>query len=184
MQNKEVTMSESGVLGCLAGWLTLVVHDAKESGWLDVGTMVAEWGVFLAILIEGVLALREYRSNRQFNIIRYIEDKDMREARMTLYQKLIRNTPATRNWWDEDTDLADAAALVCARYDIVGVLTKKDPELREFVLDEWSANIRWTYEAVSEFVKDRRASGKTGRPDMYADYAQMYEIVRPRNPPA
>jgi len=75
-----------------------------------------EWGIVITILIEGKIALKEYRSARLFEAIKYLEDTETRKARRVVYERLVLISPMIDNWWDEDHRLAEAAATVCARY--------------------------------------------------------------------
>ncbi|MEA2950899.1 MAG: hypothetical protein QOJ96_419 [Alphaproteobacteria bacterium] len=142
--------------------------------WL---TMLGEWGIVGAILYEGHVALKEYRSARLFDAIKYIEDMDARRARTTLYKQLHDTPPESHEWWKENSELESAAAVTCARYNLLGAVTREDKVLRQFVVREWGNNICWTFEALKNYVKYREHS-KTGRPRMSRHYAALYEEAR------
>jgi hypothetical protein len=114
-----------------------------------------------------------YRSARLFEAIRYVEDADSRRARRIVYQKLKRS-PSVPNWWEQNDELADAAATVCARYNLLGAVTLEDIELRQFVVREWSHNICTTFEALSECIQYR----EKGRPGAFQRYADLYHEAR------
>ena len=135
-------------------------------------TMIGEWAIAGTIIYEGSVAMREYRSARLFDAIKYIEDQDTRKARKMLYEKLEQSIPAS-NWWEHDPQLADAAATVCAMYNLLGAVTKEDREIRTFVVREWANNILWTHEALGEYMRYREQS-KTGRPGMFRHYEALY----------
>lgn len=143
-----------------------------ESGLLAWLTMIGEWGIVFTILYEGRIALKEFRSTRIFEAIQYIEADDTRSARKTLYEGLHRDTPS-QNWWETDKNLDHAAAITCARYNLLGVLTRRDKYLRQFVVREWTNNICWTHEALQEYIRYRERS-KTGRPRMFRHYEELY----------
>jgi hypothetical protein len=88
------------------------------------------------------------------------------------YEKLEQSTP-TPNWWEQDPKLADAAATVCAMYNLLGAVTREDRGLQRFVAREWANNIRWTHEALGPYMKYRERS-KTGRSGMFRHYEALY----------
>lgn len=148
--------------------------------WL---TMLGEWAIVGAILYEGHIALREYRSARLFDAIKYVEDEETRRARRVIYDKLQRTTPP-ESWWNgDDKELAEAASTVCARYNLLAAVTKEDRQLREFVVSEWANNICSTYETLRDYMAYREASF-TGRRGMFRRYAELYDEARKlSNPP-
>jgi len=142
--------------------------------WL---TMLGEWGIVGAILYEGRIALREYRSARLFDAIRYIEAEEPREARRILYEKIVSRAPQENRWWEGDAGLANAASATCARYNLLGAVTNEDTALRKFIVREWANNICWTYEALEGYLNYREHS-KTGRPGMFRHYTALYRDAR------
>lgn len=149
---------------------------------LDWLTMFGEWAIVGAIFYEGRVALKEYRNARLFDAIKYVEDGDTRAARTTIYKELQRRQPAKTNWWDEDSPLSEAASIVCARYNLLGAVTREDVVLREFIVREWANNICTTYEALKDYMQYRETS-PTGRKGMWRRYAELYEEAQrlPRN---
>lgn len=147
-----------------------------QGSLVDWLTMGGEWAIVCAILYEGHVALKEYRSARLFDAIKYVEDVDTRKARKIIYDNLQRSTPA-KNWWEQDGELADAAATVCARYNLLGAVTREDAVLRNFVVREWVNNICTTYETLEEYMRYRELS-KTGRAGLFLRYAELYDEAR------
>ena len=142
-------------------------------------TMLGEWAIVVAILYEGQVALKEYRSARLFEAIKYVEDEHTRKARRTLWKHLQAggDTSHEQKWWDHNADLAEAASTVAARYNLLGAVTREDQSLRAFVVKEWANNICYTYEALREYLEYREASN-SGRPGLFRRYQELYNEAK------
>jgi hypothetical protein len=137
-------------------------------------TMVGEWAIAIVIGWEIWVALSEYRNSRMFEAIKYVEDDTTRAARKIIYEKLRKSKPEFDDWWAHDEDLADAAAHVCARYNLLGAVTKGDKSVRRFVVKEWADNICSTYEALVTYIQYR----ETTAPRAFGRYAELYRDAR------
>jgi len=138
--------------------------------------MLGEWGIVFTILYEGTIALREYRSTRLFESIKYLEDNETRSARRIIYEKLVRVSPTAADWWDHDDELDRAASTVCARYNLVGAVSREDAKLREFIVKEWAFNICTTYEALNKYLRYREA--RENQAGAFMRYQELYEEAR------
>lgn len=127
-------------------------------------------------VVTGWIVWTQHRTSKVFALIRYLEDPRVRSARRLLYKNLIAKSPPEK-WWVRDDDLEDAAATVCVRYSIVGVMTKNDKWVREFIAREWANNIRRTYEALTGYLEYRRDSDGT---DAYSGYQELYDATKPQ----
>jgi len=136
-------------------------------GWL---TMAGEWAIAIVIGYEIWVALSEYRNSRMFEAIKYVEDDTTRAARRVIYEKLRRSKPQFEDWWEHDTTLADAAAHVCARYNLLGAVTKDDKKVRRFVVQEWAHNICSTHDALASYIRYREAE----TPGAFRRYTDLY----------
>ena len=136
--------------------------------WL---TMLGEWGIVFAILYEGWIALKEYRSSKIFETIKFLEEWETRKQRRLVYERLYPLRPSLDAWWEHDKELANAAADVCARYGLVGAVTKSDRAVREFVAREWADNICRSYEALKDYIRYR----ETATPGAFRQYTSLYE---------
>src|SRR5215472_14356794 len=141
-----------------------------RGSFLEWATMFGEWGIVLTIAIEGCIALREYRSAKIFDTIKYLEEWETRAARRLLFEKL----PLSGAWWDRNQELADAAADVCARYGLVAAVTEHDRSVRTFVARHWAHNICRFYVLLESYVRYREA--KT--PGVYRHYTALYSEAR------
>jgi hypothetical protein len=157
-------------------WLTAFGSWAMHGSLVEWLTMLGEWAIAGVIVYEGKIALKEYRSVRLFDAIKYVEDSETRTARKMIYDKLIKSAPP-KDWWRKNILLADAAATVCARYNLLAAVTKDDSELRRFVVREWANNICTNYEALRDYMRYREASN-TGPSNPYRCYAELYVEAR------
>ena len=148
----------------------------QQPGILEWLTMLGEWAIVSAILYEGYVALKEYRSARLFEAIKYLEDSETREARKIIYQELVRSSPKSKQWWNNNKRLSDAAATVCARYNLVGAVSKDDKKLRKFIVKEWAYNICATYEPLKEYLRHREEN--RGQAGAFNRYRELYDEAR------
>jgi len=144
-----------------------------ESNLLEWLTMFGEWGIVIIIGIEGWIALKQHRSSKIFDTVKYVEDPETREARKRIYENLRRQKHSLERWWERDEKLRDAAAIVCVRYNLVGAVTKNDRKVREFVAREWAHNICETYEALQNYIRYRE-NPETGIPGAFHQYQWLY----------
>jgi hypothetical protein len=139
--------------------------------------MLGEWGIVGIISVEGWFVMKQYRSSKIFDAIKYVEDTETRSARKLIYEKLRRSKPRDKSWWKQDDDLADAAATVCARYSTLGAVTADDKKVREFVTMEWANNICETYEALKDYIRYRE-NPETGIPGAFRHFEMLYSEAK------
>jgi hypothetical protein len=141
-------------------------------------SMVGEWGIVVAIVVEGRAAIRGYRNSQIVEAIKYVEEPEIRAHRKKVYEELRAHQPVHADWWNHDAELAEAAGEVCARYNTLGFLTKEDERVREFVVRDWAQNICGNYDALRNYVADRER--KT--PQIFNNFTELYnEAVAARN---
>jgi hypothetical protein len=127
-------------------------------------------------LVAGVVAFLQYRSASFFSTVKYVEfleDKYTRDQR----RKIIKEVPKqTGDWWLENDDLEKAAGIVCARYGLVGALTKSNKRARRFIAREWADNICRSYETLKPYLAYRAdLAKKRGTPGGFHQYTLLYD---------
>ncbi|MGJ0454794.1 MAG: hypothetical protein ACR65T_16420 [Methylocystis sp.] len=123
-------------------------------------------GVAFAAAIGAFIQITTFR---RFELLKLLEEPRVREARRLIYKK--KNQTNGEEWWREDC-AERAAAIVCSSFDIVGFLAT-GPN-RRFFARHWWYPICWTYEALEDYLNDRRA----GAPEVYEGYTRLYESAK------
>jgi hypothetical protein len=149
-----------------------------QATFVEWMTMLGEWAIAGTILYEGHIALKEYRNSRLFDAIKYVEDTDVRKARTLIYEKLWRSKIAETDWWPEDEPLRGAAAIVGARYNLLGITTATDAAVRKFVIEEWGHNICAMYESIHRYIKYREESPEKGISGSFRRFRELYQDAR------
>jgi hypothetical protein len=90
---------------------------------------------------------------KRYEALQFLEEDRVRSARALLFNNLIRQEQSSPTWWLEDDSLEQAASLVCASFDIVGLMSKGANW--EFFGIEWANSICWTFEILESYIADR-----------------------------
>jgi hypothetical protein len=136
-------------------------------------------GLALIALGAAVVAWVQLETAKRFEFLKVVEEPEIRKARRILYKRL-RNPkrPPPSAWWEsEDPDnveLEAAASDVCASFDIVGLMAKR--QNRKFFVEEWRHPICWTYAVLEDYIKYRNPGG-------YRGYRSLYEEAQGRARP-
>jgi len=126
--------------------------------------------IFLLLVAFGaaIVAYIQIQTFKRFEIFKFIEQPHIREARACVFRRI----KLAKEDWRKSEALQDAAALVCASYDILGIVAGWWN--RRFFARHWGYSICWTYEALDDFLKDRRKSF----PDAYRGYKCLYDQAK------
>lgn len=112
----------------------------------------------------------QLRASNRYELLKKLEDEQVRKARRLLWKELLAKKPQA-SWWNDD-DLEEAASTVCASFDIVGLMAKYGNY--SFFCKEWAPVIRWTYEALQEYIAER----KKHRSRAFDNYRKLYERAK------
>ena len=135
---------------------------------------LVDWAYWSEIVLAGtavVAAIVGYwhlQTFQRFELLKLLEDQNVRKARRVVYLKLHKQQPEDFDWWDKDEDLEEAASTVCASFDIVGLMASWPN--RRFFRKHWAPNICWTYEALNQYI-GHRSNG-------YRGYLRLYEKAK------
>jgi hypothetical protein len=123
--------------------------------------------IFLTFIVAlaAIGAYAQLQTYKRSELLKILEDTRVRKARRLLYLRLRIPKEPPQLWWESDDELEEAATMVCASYDIVGLIAKG--RNRRFFIKEWSYNICWTYEILSEYLGARH-------PVAYHGYRKLY----------
>jgi hypothetical protein len=133
--------------------------------WLENAYWISECVLVLIAFAAAIAAYMHVRTFKLFELLKFLEEPQIRSARRTVFQKIRHRTD---DWWRTDNDLDEAAAIVCASYDIVARLARG--RSRRFLRRQWAYSICWTHEALDGFVRDRRRDVPTA----YRGYTGLY----------
>lgn len=144
--------------------------------------------VFVAS-IAALVALAQSQRAKLFELLKYLEDPKLREARRIVYYKIgvkqgrwwpRRDT----EWWENDGvkhELEKAAAAVCASYDILGRIIEFDRVDRllgkfgigvgHFFAKNWANSAVVLYEILKPYVDHRRKENV----DAYRGFVILYQ---------
>jgi hypothetical protein len=106
---------------------------------------------------------------KRYEALKVLEEDRVRSARALLFNNLIRQEQSSPTWWLEDDSLEQAASLVCASFDIVGLMSKGANW--EFFGIEWANSICWTFEILESYIADRN-------PMRYRGYRELYTAAK------
>jgi hypothetical protein len=114
------------------------------------------WSQIALTVIAALAAIGAYiqlLTFKRFELMKVLEEPRIRKARSLLFQRLRSTTPPPPLWWESDHELEEAAAAICASYDIVGMMAQG---LNRRFFMKCSYNICWTYEALEGYLEARR----------------------------
>jgi hypothetical protein len=126
--------------------------------WLSAVLFVTAIGATLGAFLQ----LREFK---RFELLKFLEAPQVRTARRLVYQQFYATEEPPPGWWNTDDDLENAAATVCASFDIVGLMAKGYN--RTFFVHEWARPICWTYIHLESYMKARNPGGYRGYRELY-----------------
>jgi hypothetical protein len=138
-------------------------------------------GYYLSqIILTGIVALAaigtstQLQTFKRFELMKYLEDPRIRKARRLLFYRLRSpKEPPPARWWESDEELEEAAATVCSSYDIVGIMATGTNH--KFFKKEWAYNICWTYDALSEYLRERHQANQ----NLFHGYRELYDAAKP-----
>lgn len=152
----------------------------------DPGAL-ATWALVAAAGLAAFFAWWQVRTFKKFELLKYIEGSEVRWARRKVYHE-IRPKRGEKWWNDVDSnDLAvkaealkmeEAAALVCASFDILGLVARRF-WMRRFFAKYWANGIVRSYDILKPYVDHRREV----QPSAYRFYIELYDQARPHARP-
>jgi hypothetical protein len=135
---------------------------------LEIGFWLSQILLSAVALLAACFAFFQLRTYKLLEIMKYIEDEDFRTFRRTVIMEIgpIGHT----NWWDtmpNAAELEQAAAAVCARYDILGLMIEFDKIDRwvpggygKFFTRDWAESIIRTHDALENYIAYRSSTAK------------------------
>jgi len=138
-------------------------------------TAIATWALVLVGAVAAAFALRHVQTLKKFELLKYIESSEVRDARRKVYQEIAIGPRQGQEWWKDkaNDDLEKAAALVCASYDILGLVAGRLC-LGRFFARSWAHSIVWSHEALKPYLDYRRENASNA----YHTYTQLYDRAR------
>ncbi len=130
---------------------------------LEQGYWIAQIALALVAVAAAAIAALQIRTYRQYELFKLLEDSRTRAARRRLY-----HDRKTGDWWKNDHALERAASLVCATYDIVGLMAKG--KNRRFFETYWAYSICWTHAVLKGYL----AFIRKDNPEAYPHYEALY----------
>jgi len=138
--------------------------------FLERGYWISQITLMLIAGGAAFVAWHQVRTFRLFELLKFLEDPRIRQARRTIFKGVKKDD--SQKWWETDEDLEEAAATVCASFDIVSLLAKGTN--RKFFIRNWAHSICWTHETLEGFLTDRRRIH-----DAYRSYTSLYKDAKP-----
>jgi hypothetical protein len=119
-------------------------------------------------LIAAIVAYWQLSTFKRFELLKILEALPVRKARSLLWHRW-KKQPPTGDWWmnDGESELEEAASLVCASFDIVAIIARG--RNWKFFTKQWSHTICWTYELLEKYIEARAA---------YDGYSNLYESAK------
>ncbi|MDB5691072.1 MAG: hypothetical protein JWO81_135 [Alphaproteobacteria bacterium] len=153
--------------------------------FLQRGYYIAQIVLAGIALAAAWLAYLHVRTFKLFEILKYIENDPIRDARRIVIQKI--EGQGTAEWWLEtNSKLEAAASKVCSTYDVVGLLVEFEtiklvmirPRYWGLFEKYWAVSIYRTHEALRSFLAHRRLTA----PNAYEGYTRLAQLVKPYVP--
>ncbi|MCK1386543.1 hypothetical protein [Bradyrhizobium sp. 21] len=138
------------------------------------------WSQIALAVIAGLAAFGAYyqiQTFKRFELLKLLESPHVKLARQRLF--LADKTLRGVKWWsfkDEafEEELEQSAAIVAGSFDLVGIVAKGSN--RRFFRSHWGHSIRWTHEALEDFLEERR-NQTGGNPNAFAGYETLHKEV-------
>lgn len=153
--------------------------------WLTaIGTIVLAGGTLILAVVAVVAAyfgFRQLRAYKLFEMMKYLEDEDFRTFRRIVIMEItpIRHTP----WWKNNDRLEQAAAAVCTRYDILGLMIEFDTLDRvffpktsygTFFTTHWANSIIDCHHALENYLEHRH----DGAENAYIHFTRLRDAAK------
>ena len=152
-------------------------HWLESLAWFSQGCLlpVAFWAAYVA--------LRQLQSYKLLELMKYIEDEEFRTFRRIVIMEIA---PLGRaQWWQGSgpaiARLEQAAAAVCGRYDVLGLMIEADRLERWFpktgygvlFAKNWSGSIIRAHDALEGYLHHRRSTGVPGALPPYCHFTNL-----------
>ena len=135
--------------------------------WLERLYWASQILLLLLATAGAIFAYTQLKITRTFELLRFVEREDFRAARRVVYHK-IRPQPPGTEWW-QDEKLEEAAALVCAFYDILGIMVDESGSVGQLFTDKWAASIVPAHRHLLRYIEFRRQS----KPDAFVAFTAL-----------
>jgi len=155
------------VIGAALVYLSLAGFRWTLADWAHLSELVLAGTAVIAASV-GYWQLQTFQ---RFELLKLLEDKNVREARRQVWLKLHKHQPKDFDWWDKEEyqELESHASTVCASFDIVGLMASWPN--RRFFIKHWAHGIRWTYKALEKYIDHRHSNG-------YRGYRRLYKKAK------
>jgi len=165
---------------CIADDQFLQSINSISEAPLETAYWISQIVLVAIVLIGAIVAYWQVSAIKLFELLKFVEQEEFRKARRVVYFE-IRVAPSRENWWEDSVhdDWENAAARVCAPYDILGLIIARSRlaacfsfynGVERIFLRQWSNSIVMTYEALQTYVKYRRDT----QPNAYREYTRLY----------
>jgi hypothetical protein len=95
------------------------------------------------VLIGAIVAYLQVSAIKLFELLKFVEQEEFRKARRVVFFE-IRVAPSGEKWWEDNVhdDWENAAARVCASYDILGLIIARR---RHFTYVSFRNSVEWLF---------------------------------------
>jgi hypothetical protein len=127
--------------------------------------------------VAAFFAFNQVKAFKQFELLKYLEQQHIVEARRTMWNEIIDKVPHD-HWWRENRDLERQASLVCASFNTVAGILHSDwlPFLSRFFAKHWAVTIVAQYEGLRPLIEERQR--KNGHTYM-GEFEWLYKRAKP-----
>lgn len=134
----------------------------------------------LAALFSAWFAHQQVKVAQQTNeaqnliaLINHLQREDVREARRIVLESLVEKSYQT--WSDDDTN---HASLVCASYDVAGILVRNGLVSQEIVVENYGRSIKECFKICRPLIEDYRGETSSALKTQYwNDFEWLYKKV-------
>jgi hypothetical protein len=119
-----------GGLAMISLWIFVVLPIISRTPIEDKAvTLLEEFyyfsqiGLFFIAVGAAIVGYLQLRASNRYELLKKLEDEQVRKARRKLFHEVYEKK-LQGLWWDENPDPEEAAATVCAAYDIVALMAK------------------------------------------------------------
>ena len=134
-------------------------HVARVIAFLERDMAMSNFVGILGVAAASAAAVIYWQQMKAMllaSLMQYLESKSVRDARDLVRQNadLIKGKSDIYSPpWDDE--LRQAAAEICASYNVAGHLTKKGMVSRSIVMGQWGISARKLRDALADFIKTR-----------------------------
>ncbi len=145
-----------------------------SANWLESASWASQVAIFLAAFFTLLVAVgaayfgfQQLRAYKLFELMKYIENEEFRTFRRIVIMEIMRLRDT--EWWKKDDwqtkTFEQAAAAVCTRYDILGLMIdfdKIDKRLfrstsyGKLFIENWADSIIQSHKALDSYIDYRR----------------------------